>query len=208
MLGLSTSVRPRTIVKMIQNFLTISATLSRSNVTYQEVFECINPQEAHCIRLILNNTLQSATKRKEAIVFFEKIIPENIKQLKLTTPRLIARGERVRYSLEDLDLFLKVAQGCCEEAQSIVETSFEVLISNVPRSAKEFFKQKYEWWVKDRRGPEANIIINAWKLLNSDQGRIQLEPPNFDSDIRSPNFNIVACPRESLSEYCRGCASE
>jgi hypothetical protein len=205
MLGLSTSARPSTIVKMIENFFTISAVLCRPNVSYQEVLEVVNPQEAHCTRLILENVLQSASKRKEATVFFEKVIPENIKQLRLITSQLIALREATRYSLEDLDLFLKVAQGCCTESQSSIETSFEMLISNVSARAREFFQQKHEWWLRDRRGPEANIIINAWELLSTDQARIQIETPSINSGTRSPNFKIAACPTASLSEFSEYC---
>jgi hypothetical protein len=73
MLGLSTSTRANTIVKMIENFFTISAILRRPNVTYLEVFESVSPQKACCTQAILENVLQSVSKRNEAAVFFEKL---------------------------------------------------------------------------------------------------------------------------------------
>lgn len=204
MLGLSTSARPNVISKMIDNYIAISTALRRPNVTYREIFQIVNSQEETCIQSTIEKALQSETMKKNTSLFFEIVIPEIIKQLQLVTSQLIDLKEPSRFTLEELDEFLRLSHECFSAVESSTEGDFGTLISMLPHKAKEFFHQKYDWWQNERKGPDARLILKAWELLIGNQGQIPRTTPIIDSTrIRTPEFKITAAIKANLPQYCR-----
>lgn len=175
--GLNISARPETINQLINNFNIIRHKISKSKITYLEVFKALRPHVLQCYELLMEKA-QKETEKAELKIFFEKVVPSLIEQLRQLCSLRKLSGEKPSYTDKELSVFEECAKECLKTIQKLEgneRISFKKLTKGINDIVVKSFFQKKFTWAKESRIFEVDTIERVRNLLYDGENPIIYE---------------------------------
>lgn len=169
-LGLILAAREESIEELIRNFSIITQQLSLPGVTYNQIFKELRPLEFNCYQQILENARR---KTQETPIFFAKVIPSFIQQLRKSLEDAEQTGEVPFYCEEDLDLFEKTSKSYSgkikEYLESIEKLGEERYLDSLQKEDILYQLEKISELSEKLIGLEEAVKIEAAKIAKKEE---------------------------------------